>query len=851
MRAFASFLERRARRWSAWIALALVVLPLAALGEALTITDRENLESAFEFLESSGHVAEAIRLRDMARRGHIRRGEVANTDNADTVRQVITVRSDVFGGLSAPGSLNRFKNSTQLAEVLLHELVHVGQYWPIGVDPASDSNERAAWNTWMQATFNWLTARERALARASGPTRVRLAEEIRLLRADLVSGYAGLRDLAIDGVTLVTPDGVPLTADSALRYLDAVEQQAQAVLRGEALTAADRPTEADLASLRADELRHAQAEYDDIVAALTALTAQVGRTRGALQQASIELDAGRAWFDDYRRLLAALLQLCAAAQGHEAQGLRLIGAALGAEQAVDHHLQFARGVSCRGSADLDVLNAAFAQAVTDAANAERLLIDGAAQSANLQDVYTRMAALHADLHSPASTAQAQREVGPAARKAYFEHFKPTADTVGPLVDALQAQRQSLLALLARRDALLKRLKEDPALRDQPEVLALHQRATAPRYDLLTQARDLPPAEIADRRDALRRLVDEGFRAFQELDRLAGTPAPCGDPAAVAQAAEQARPTVGFARMKLAAIDELRQRCASWLAARSALPPVAVPPPGAPPGVPPPPVQPPPGTVGPVGPATPNVTGGLFVAGPALMSLGQGTVFRAIDAGGRVYPGAVFTTSNETVVRVGTDGRAVANRAGSAIVFARVGDMSASLQVQVVATSAPIGVTPAPTPSAPPARSGPYNPGGTGAPCLDLAQQAQAQCKQIVADCKARNCSPLPGYSGCAVDCPGCGNFGDFVAWCPLHPSYRSLIAGGLSAHVAEVQGCAQRFLADRQAGRRERAAACQGESLKRLNDRFAQWIAQACSARCAQDKRAGAIRVMPHRCECQ
>lgn len=852
MRAFAYGSVRRA--W--WLlsallaALVLVLLPSAVRGEALTITDRENLESAFEFLEANGHAADVAQLRDMARRGHIQRGEIAGEDNAETVRQVITVRSNVFGGLNAPGSINRFQTATFLAEVLLHELAHVRQYRPIGADPANAANERAAWGTWMQATFNWITARERRLATASGAERQRLAQELRILRTDLVTGYAGLRDRNIGNVYVTTPDGAPLAPDSALRYLDGVEQQAVAALRGDALTAADRPTEADLAALRADELRHAQADVARIQAALAAHSRRVWDTREALRQMRDSLRFGRDWFDEYARTLDALLRMCAAASDHESQGRRLIAAALGAEQAVDRQLQFARSVGCSGSADLDALNAAFAQALNDAANAERLLVDGAALAVNVSDVYAQMAQKYPVITGPGAVADLQRQAGEQGRKAYFEHFKPTGEAMGPRIDDLAAAQRDVGAARGELKVLLQRLTTEPALRDRPEIMALAQRAGGELAGALGPRDDVTPAELQTLREDQRDLTAAGWRAFDELDRAARTKARCGDRAVLQQAAERARPTVAFARMKLAAIDELRQRCAGMLAAQPMPPPVAVAPPpvvAPPPGLAPPPA--PVSPVGPVGTGNPNVMGGMFIAGPALMSVGQGTTFRAIDAGGRIYPGAVFTTSNETVVRIGSGGQAVANRTGSAIVFARAGDMSASLQVQVAAAAAS-AAAPATTAPAPPARQGPYNPAGTGQPCPDLAQQAQAQCQQIVADCKARNCAG-GGYSGCAVDCPGCGNFGDYVAWCPLHPSYRGLIAGGLAAHVAEVQTCAQRFLADRQPGRRERAAACQGESLKRLNDRFAQWIAQACSARCAQDGRAGAIRVMPHRCECQ
>ncbi len=148
-------------------------------------------------------------------------------------------------------------------------------------------------------------------------------------------------------------------------------------------------------------------------------------------------------------------------------------------------------------------------------------------------------------------------------------------------------------------------------------------------------------------------------------------------------------------------------------------------------------------------------------------------------------------------------------------------------------------------------SGPYVPKGTGTACPSVGSQVAARCQQMVADCKARNCAG-GGYSGCAVDCPGCsGGYDHITGWCALHPSYAGMASGGLSSFVGEIQACVTRFLADNQPGRRERGMECQGQAQKRLDDNWKRWIEQACQARCSQDGRRGAVKVMPHRCECQ
>ena len=150
-------------------------------------------------------------------------------------------------------------------------------------------------------------------------------------------------------------------------------------------------------------------------------------------------------------------------------------------------------------------------------------------------------------------------------------------------------------------------------------------------------------------------------------------------------------------------------------------------------------------------------------------------------------------------------------------------------------------------------AGTYEPKGSGQPCLQVGQQMEARCRQMSEDCNRRNCSG-GGYSGCALDCPGCGGyFGDYVAWCPLHPSYESKVSAGLSSFVSEIKVCIDQFLADGKAGRRERGAECQGKAQKRLNDKKDAWVQQACQARCAQDGRNG-VAVLGgarHRCECR
>ena len=167
--------DRRVILWGVVLSLLTFLLPGLAQSQALSIPQREALERAFTFLGDNGHSSEVAELRQLAARGHIRGGELASTDNAETVGREVTVRSNLLLPTGNPGTLAEFKSTSNLAQLLLHELVHVKQTRP-GSDPASASSEGEAWGTWMQATYDWLTARERRLAGASGDGRKRLAQ---------------------------------------------------------------------------------------------------------------------------------------------------------------------------------------------------------------------------------------------------------------------------------------------------------------------------------------------------------------------------------------------------------------------------------------------------------------------------------------------------------------------------------------------------------------------------------------------------------------------------------------------------------------------------------------------------
>ena len=167
-----------------------------------------------------------------------------------------------------------------------------------------------------------------------------------------------------------------------------------------------------------------------------------------------------------------------------------------------------------------------------------------------------------------------------------------------------------------------------------------------------------------------------------------------------------------------------------------------------------------------------------------------------------------------------------------------------------ATAATTAATPSTAAGSPP--PGVYEPKGNGQACLQVGQQMEARCRQMSEDCNRRNCSG-GGYSGCALDCPGCGgHFGNYIAWCSLHPAYQAKVSSGLTGFVAEIGTCIAQFLADGKPGRRERGADCQRQAQRKLDQGRDAWVQQTCQARCAEDGRKG-VAVLGgarHRCEC-
>jgi len=185
---------------------------------------------------------------------------------------------------------------------------------------------------------------------------------------------------------------------------------------------------------------------------------------------------------------------------------------------------------------------------------------------------------------------------------------------------------------------------------------------------------------------------------------------------------------------------------------------------------------------------------------------------------------------------------------------RSGSVSSPAPGATTAASATTAIKPAASGSLPAATpAGIYEPKGTGQPCLQVGQQMEARCRQMSEDCNRRNCSG-GGYSGCAVDCPGCGGyFGNYIAWCTLHPSYQARVTAGLTSFVAEIGTCITQFLGDGKPGRRERGGECQRRAQRKLDEGRDAWVQQTCQARCAEDGRKG-VAVLGgarHRCECR
>ena len=112
--------RRRVALWvvqSVVLASLLFLLPGLVQPQAVSVPQREALERAFGFLSENGHAGEVAELRQLVARGRLHGGELASTDNAETVGRVITVKPNLLLPIGNPGTLAEFKSTSQLAQV--------------------------------------------------------------------------------------------------------------------------------------------------------------------------------------------------------------------------------------------------------------------------------------------------------------------------------------------------------------------------------------------------------------------------------------------------------------------------------------------------------------------------------------------------------------------------------------------------------------------------------------------------------------------------------------------------------------------------------------------------------------
>ncbi len=150
---------------------------------------------------------------------------------------------------------------------------------------------------------------------------------------------------------------------------------------------------------------------------------------------------------------------------------------------------------------------------------------------------------------------------------------------------------------------------------------------------------------------------------------------------------------------------------------------------------------------------------------------------------------------------------------------------------------PPGQATAPVPSS--QKLGYYEPKGTGSSCAAAAGALDAQCTRMNKETERRKCELERGASGCALDGPGCGAgviHGVLnEASCMLHASYFPSAQPIAQRYLQEVQGCVERFFADRQPGAFQRWYPCTRDAGDRALQAAGNLGVQSCEARCAQD----------------
>ena len=628
-------------------------LPGQFYADPLSLAEREQFEFAIKYLQQNGHTKEAEQFRNLLQKGHIETKDLKAGTNAETLDGRITFQRDLFTGrtIQDPESLNRFSMASTLAQVILHELKHVDQSgWEIGtsnvLDLVSDNPaELEGWGKAMQSTLDSIIRLEGALATAEGKEQRLLVEKILILRIDLITSYNGLRDAGYGEVSLRGPEGRQLNETAVRRYLEAVNQQAEDIKAGRQPEPGTRATARDKRELDQDLIVRFQRQWDalerekdDILAAMSQPEAQKG-----LDELFNEIKSMCYDIRDFTYSFIHMRTLCTELGTNVDKLVRFSMASKGAIASLQNDLDSALGIECNDNSELSRINTLFDSASKHAANIQQLF---------------RNSVLAHDSHQRLMRIFEGRPIINSEILATLMNLDNIQDVYSNLlksVDEFNRLSKTKIDLLDRRDAyLVKRSQFRQSVESEkkqvPELLQLFKLANQP-------IREIWPIIISRTK-----ISDDQFKtklglrkAEQEFDSLPHGQAPpsfdCINTAIVEQAFADVQEANAWSILKLAALDEHKNKCRAALAQTP----------------------------------TDIDAGGLRIKGPAKIEAGTDAFYKATDGAGNDYNNDInWSVSSDELVAIGLEGRIRALKPGRFFILAKKNELQADMEVSIFA-----------------------------------------------------------------------------------------------------------------------------------------------------------------------
>ncbi len=559
--------------WAAlWLILALVaVVPRqAAMARDLGPTDIDRVQGALNFMRDNGYKAEAIRLAELYALGRITKGEFSDAAiGAETEGGHITINISRLGHVDRERLPMRwFQVTTELAETLIHELRHVEQWEGSMFGLVSDRDEVEGWSAAMQAIYDWITARERRMANASGADRRRYAEEMRWLTRDLENHIVGIRQYGAPEVKAA--NGRPLSSDELQRYVTQVRSQIQTVLQGSEPTSnPDQPTNYDLARLERERLTYWRQRVDDLLQRETALRQRVDRAMKAAVEAQLQFDFVERVLKGSRTGQLVLIKFCNDTTFLHEEAMRNARAAHGAALQIGKVYEQVRRFQCTVPAHLNDFQAALNDAVRMARDSGTLVNRADRSAADMRTYFEQ-------LQNKGGGIDGLLRTFDMAKLDTFRRTEaiPLRQAAHRAVEAIAAMQPDVAAIARERREMRAAIEADRTGSAYPSLAQQHQRIAGDLKWKLTAGR-------VDRERYTLRKRNERANQLMGAIETAKPPTQCGDPQGVDAARADARYALELAVLQVDAIAQYRDLCARALGGGGPPPPAN--PGGNPPG----------------------------------------------------------------------------------------------------------------------------------------------------------------------------------------------------------------------------------------------------------------------------